>query len=219
MAVERLLSISGEDVLTVDRKYREPWSGQLPTRFLIMTNIVPRFSPLVGCARQPVRHPTMTVPFFGREDPTLTGKLLKEIDGIFNWALEGLDRLRARGYFDIPASSRDALRHLEDLSSPIGASSGTAARSGPSMRSRRTRCGPNGRTGASPRGVRCRDQGRVHAGPALGPAGLKPRKLRDDEKRTPSSTESPSAKQWMRPGDQIPDQTATNRRGPGSGPE
>ena len=26
---ERLLSISGEDALTVDRKYREPWTGQL----------------------------------------------------------------------------------------------------------------------------------------------------------------------------------------------
>ena len=28
--VERLLTISGEDLLTVDRKYREPWTGQLP---------------------------------------------------------------------------------------------------------------------------------------------------------------------------------------------
>ena len=33
--VERLLSITGEDMLTVDRKYREPWSGKLPTRFVI----------------------------------------------------------------------------------------------------------------------------------------------------------------------------------------
>jgi putative DNA primase/helicase len=31
IAVERLLSISGEDMLTVDRKYREPWTGRLPT--------------------------------------------------------------------------------------------------------------------------------------------------------------------------------------------
>ena len=27
IAVERLLSISGEDTITVDRKYREPWTG------------------------------------------------------------------------------------------------------------------------------------------------------------------------------------------------
>ena len=29
--VERLLSITGEDWLTIDRKYREPWTGKLPT--------------------------------------------------------------------------------------------------------------------------------------------------------------------------------------------
>ena len=31
--IERLLSITGEDALTVDRKYREPWTGRMPTRF------------------------------------------------------------------------------------------------------------------------------------------------------------------------------------------
>jgi putative DNA primase/helicase len=36
--VERLLSVSGEDLLTVDRKYREPWTGKLPSRFLILSN-------------------------------------------------------------------------------------------------------------------------------------------------------------------------------------
>src|SRR5439155_7959642 len=36
IVVERLLSISGEDSLTIDRKYKEPWTGRLPTRFLIM---------------------------------------------------------------------------------------------------------------------------------------------------------------------------------------
>lgn len=29
VAVERLLSISGEDYITVDRKYQEPWTGKL----------------------------------------------------------------------------------------------------------------------------------------------------------------------------------------------
>src|SRR5690606_21504881 len=40
---------------------------------------------------------------------------------IFSWALEGLDRLTARGHFLMPASGDDAIRQLEDLSSPIGA--------------------------------------------------------------------------------------------------
>jgi putative DNA primase/helicase len=36
--VERLLSISDEDLLTIDRKYRDPWSGKLFSRFLILSN-------------------------------------------------------------------------------------------------------------------------------------------------------------------------------------
>ena len=43
-----LLSISGEDTLTIDRKYREPWTGRLPTRFMILTNELPRFSDSSG---------------------------------------------------------------------------------------------------------------------------------------------------------------------------
>jgi putative DNA primase/helicase len=40
IVVERLLSVSGEDSITVDRKYRDPWTGRLPSRFLILTNVV-----------------------------------------------------------------------------------------------------------------------------------------------------------------------------------
>ena len=53
--VERLLSISGEDMLTIDRKYREPWTGKLPSRFLILSNELPRFGDL-GIKRS-VHHP------------------------------------------------------------------------------------------------------------------------------------------------------------------
>jgi len=40
--VERLLSISGEDSLTVNRKYREQWTGKLPTRIMVCSNEVPQ---------------------------------------------------------------------------------------------------------------------------------------------------------------------------------
>src|SRR5690606_982696 len=42
--VEILLSISGEDPQTIDRKHRVPWSGILPTRFMILSNEIPRFT-------------------------------------------------------------------------------------------------------------------------------------------------------------------------------
>jgi putative DNA primase/helicase len=121
VAVERLLSISGEDTLTIDRKYRDPWTGRLPTRFLILTNEIPKFTDSSGALASRFVLLVLNRSFYGQEDPTLTDTLLAEAPGIFNWALEGLDRLLERGYFVQPASAREALGHLEDLSSPIGA--------------------------------------------------------------------------------------------------
>ena len=63
----------------------------------------------------------LTKSFLRREDPALTDKLLAEAPGIFNWALAGLDRLNERGYFVQPESAREAVRQLEDLSSPVSA--------------------------------------------------------------------------------------------------
>jgi P4 family phage/plasmid primase-like protien len=40
--------------------------------------------------------------------------------GILNWALVGLARLRARGYFEIPASVRDAIAQFKDDNNPVG---------------------------------------------------------------------------------------------------
>jgi putative DNA primase/helicase len=121
IVVERLLSISGEDGLTIDRKYREPWTGRLPTRFLIMTNELPRLSDASGALASRFILLVLTKSFYGSENPKLTGELLTEAPAIFNWALEGLDRLTARGYFVNPESGNDAIRQMEDLSSPISA--------------------------------------------------------------------------------------------------
>ena len=37
--IERLLSISGEDDQTVNRKYQSHWTGRLRTRVLVLTNL------------------------------------------------------------------------------------------------------------------------------------------------------------------------------------
>jgi putative DNA primase/helicase len=39
---ERLLSITGEDILTVNRKHLPDWTGQLRARFLVLSNELPR---------------------------------------------------------------------------------------------------------------------------------------------------------------------------------
>jgi len=46
---ERLLSITGEDTITVDRKFREAWTRRLQTRFLILSNELPRLPDASGC--------------------------------------------------------------------------------------------------------------------------------------------------------------------------
>ena len=101
--MERLLSITGEDMLTVDRKYREPWSGKLPTRFVILTNELPKFRDSSGAISNRMLILQMTESFLGREDHTLDRRLAAELSGILLWALEGLDRLMRNGRFTVPA--------------------------------------------------------------------------------------------------------------------
>lgn len=119
--IERLLAITGEDSLTVDRKFREAWTGRLETRFLILTNELPRLNDASGAMASRFITLVLRHSFFGREDHGLTDRLLQELPGVLLWALQGWDRLRSRGHFVPPASSRAAQQELEDLGSPIGA--------------------------------------------------------------------------------------------------
>ncbi|MGI8861434.1 MAG: DUF5906 domain-containing protein, partial [Gaiellaceae bacterium] len=109
LAVERLLSISGEDVVSVPRKFKPDWIGRLSTRFLILTNELPQLSDASGTIAGRFVILTMTRSFYDEEDPELTTKLVAEAPGIFNWALEGLDRLTDRGHFKQPPASAAAL--------------------------------------------------------------------------------------------------------------
>ena len=86
---ERLLSISGEDTLTVDRKYKDSWHGRLMTRLMILTNDLPALSDSSGALAG--RYVCLLFPnsFYGKEDSALGGRLLDELPGILNWALVG----------------------------------------------------------------------------------------------------------------------------------
>ena len=121
IAVERLLAITGEDGITVDRKFRKAWTGRLPTRFLMLTNELPRLTDASGALASRFIVLIMTRSFFGLEDASLTGKLLAELPGILLWAIDGRDRLIRRGHFLQPQSANDAIEELTDLGSPVGA--------------------------------------------------------------------------------------------------
>jgi putative DNA primase/helicase len=119
--VERLLSVSGEDVLTIDRKYRDPWTGTLPTRFLVISNELPRFGDASGAIANRFVTLVLKRSWLGRENTNLTAELLEELPGILNWALGGLQQLEAKGRFIEPESSRDSMMALQDLVSPVSA--------------------------------------------------------------------------------------------------
>lgn len=118
--VERLLSISGEDYLTIDRKFRETWTGKLSSRFVLMSNELPRFGDASGAIAGRFLVLTMQTSFMGKENTRLTDQLLEELPGILRWSLDGLDRLTVSG-FTVPQSSQDATTMLQDLVSPVAA--------------------------------------------------------------------------------------------------
>jgi putative DNA primase/helicase len=121
VVAERLLSISGEDGQTINRKNKAFWFGRLYVRFLILTNELPRIADASGALASRFVVLTLKKSFYGKEDLELTDRLLTELPGILNWALKGLDRLRQRGRFRMPQASLEAIRQLEDLASPVNA--------------------------------------------------------------------------------------------------
>ena len=167
----------GEDAITIDRKYRDPWTGRLGVRFLLLTNELPRFSDASTALAKRFVVLVLTRSFYGDEDPAFLTKILPELPGILNWALDGLDRLRAQGQFTEPVSSREAIRELEDLASPVAAFLRDRCFVGRDQHVAVTRCGRPGRTGARTSRVP-RHQGDVRTGPARrgpGPAMSRPR--------------------------------------------
>jgi putative DNA primase/helicase len=121
VVVERLLSISGEDTITVNRKYRDQWSGKLPTRFMVISNELPHLGDASAAIVGRFVVLQLTRSWLGKEDPALEPELHGELPGILNWALEGLDRLRETNAFTRPASTDEAIIALQDLASPVAA--------------------------------------------------------------------------------------------------
>ncbi len=118
---ERILSITGEDAQTVDRKYKDPWTGKLPTRLLILSNELPQFADASGALANRFIILTLKRSFLGREDHGLIGRILLELPGILNWAIRGWKDLRMQGRFATPASSADVAQEILDLASPVSA--------------------------------------------------------------------------------------------------
>jgi putative DNA primase/helicase len=123
VVVERLLSISGEDMLTVNRKYREQWSGKLPVRLHVISNELPRLGDASSAIVGRIVLLLLSRSWLGKENHELETGLREELTGILNWALEGLRRLTFdnENCFTRFESAEEAVTTMRDLASPVGA--------------------------------------------------------------------------------------------------
>lgn len=116
-----LLAISGGDSRDVSRKNRVAWHGYLGVRFMMMSNDPPNFRDASGALAYRMMQLHFEQTFAGKEDLTLTDKLIKELPGIFNWAIKGLHNLNKRGRFAPPASGEALAEEVRRMASPYQA--------------------------------------------------------------------------------------------------
>ncbi len=121
--VEKLLMISGEDPVTVERKYLSPVITKLDVRLMIMSNAMPDLRDTTGAlAGRFLPLPIKIEGFYGKEDRTLKHKLGRELTGILNWALEGADRLWGNdGKFTVGENVKSAMGEADRSGSPLKA--------------------------------------------------------------------------------------------------
>lgn len=119
--VECLLSISGEDDQTIDRKHMPAWTGKLSTRFVLISNELPRLRDVSGALAGRLIILRFTRSFYGQEDLALFDRLRPELPGILRWAIAGWERLNRRGRFIQPRSASELVATMDELASPIAA--------------------------------------------------------------------------------------------------
>lgn len=119
--LQKILSIVGEDVITIDRKHKDAWSGIMSTRIMMMTNVMPSFRDSSSALLNRLLLLVTTESFAGREDLSLEPDLEKELPGICVWAMEGIRNLKANQWrFTVPVASAAVLQELGDQLNPVG---------------------------------------------------------------------------------------------------
>jgi putative DNA primase/helicase len=117
--VSALLMITGEDTIPVNRKKRDRWVGKLPTRIMLFSNELQKLSDASAAIVGRLLVLQMTKSWLGQEDIGLLDRLLGELPGILNWALEGLQWLTANGKFTDDPDAAWMAAAMTALASPM----------------------------------------------------------------------------------------------------
>jgi putative DNA primase/helicase len=120
-SAELLLNIIGEDTVTIGRKYKQPWHGQLRLKLTVIANEVLNLNDASGVLPSRFIKLPFGVSFFGREDVNLRGKLERELSGIAARCVAAYRRLCERGRFVQPTSAEALERDVLKASDPFAA--------------------------------------------------------------------------------------------------
>ena len=118
-SIEMLLKITGEDTMTLGRKWIGPWHGQLKLKLILISNDILNFNDAILPTR--FIKINFTQSFAEREDADLREKLKAEISGIAIRCMAAYRRLLARGRFSQPQSSIELERKVQAESDPYTA--------------------------------------------------------------------------------------------------
>lgn len=102
-------------------KYRDRFSFPVFARLCYATNHLPRFSDTSRGLYRRILALDFGQDFSLRKDKDLEEKLLAELPGIFQWALEGYRRLLERDEFETPPAMRNIIQDIRRSSSSVAA--------------------------------------------------------------------------------------------------
>jgi putative DNA primase/helicase len=109
--------ISGEP-LEIEEKWKAPYEIHPRAKFLWAMNELPRVHGANNGLFRRVKLLRMEAIPEGERDPEIKERIKEEGAGILNWALDGLERLRERGHFEVPQVVRDNTRRGQLDSDP-----------------------------------------------------------------------------------------------------
>jgi len=111
----KLKALVSGDSLTIEEKFKKPFSFRNRAKFFFSANILPKVSDDTRAFYRRIIIINFAKTFDeSTADPTLYEKLTneKELSGILNWALEGLKRLMQNGFKFSYSKSADEIREI-----------------------------------------------------------------------------------------------------------
>jgi putative DNA primase/helicase len=118
IALEIIANITGEDEVRINPKNKKAYYTTSKARIMMAANRVPNLPDRDAALQRRMLVLKLTKTFKDNPDPDLKDKLSAELSGIFNWAMEGLTRLRARGRFIQPELGKAELELLASGAAP-----------------------------------------------------------------------------------------------------